>query len=384
MSGKNDLTDTEKDPDAINLPRIKGVVEIPNCGLYVKGPRKLKKLFRWLSRYYDIKDCSKDERYPSPGAWYARVKPDLVRECAKCNWCGSYISTTGTGVHGHRCESCGKVVMEKFTNGGTVRFHFTKDNDIRDIEMKVFGYDDDAKSLLLYPVYPDLATSKRCFTLNPQQVHKKFKQFSGDWQETERDGQKLIAIPKDNINLIEVMGQKRHCQMVKLFAGKEYGNWDLAMDDLPITESYMIYEAWRWAPLKPSPKLHEEIIHAAGMVSRVDYYYQDGRQAFCDIHLKRMRRFVHHFTTLDLNKWDRMISQTDLSGPGMIKAIARFCHPNPQVRNEPNIGNLIVAAAKTFSGEDLCENEVAAAVDALRDPKIWSDFIDIMERSVSE
>ncbi|MFA5124325.1 MAG: hypothetical protein WC473_00660 [Patescibacteria group bacterium] len=363
----------KENPDAITLPKIKGVVEIPNCGLYAKGPRKLRKLFEWLSQYYDIEDCSKNESYPSPGTWYARIKPSLVHECVKCNWCGSYINPVGVGIHGHRCEICNKITMERFTHNGTIRFRFADDCDISDIEMRIFGYDDATESILLYP---NIVSSERCFILTQQQAHKKFKRFSASWQEVERNGQKLIAIPRSNINSVEIIGQKRHYKAVRLFAGKEYDGWPL--NDLPVTESYMIYEAWRWAPLRPSPKLHESIIHAAGMVSRVDFYYQDGRRAFDDIHLQRMRRFVHHFTTLDLNEWDRMISQNDLSGPSMIRAIARLCHPNAQVRNKPNISNLIDATAKIADGESLCMNEMMAAADALKNPRICREFIDIM------
>lgn len=137
---------------------------------------------------------------------------------------------------------------------------------------------------------------------------------------------------------------------------------------------YNIYAAWSWAPLKRSPKLHERIISAAGMVSHSDYYYQDGRPAFDDIHLERMRLFVEHFTELNIEEWDRMIENADRSGPGMIEAIARFCHPNSRVTNESNFGNLLYGYISAANGKRLTEGEAIAMADAWKDPESRQTF----------
>jgi len=109
--------------------------------------------------------------------------------------------------------------------------------------------------------------------------------------------------------------------IVRLYQGEEYAEHAT----LPIPDSYTIYESWHWAPLNPSLSLHEKIIGASGMVSRCDYYYQDGRDAFYSIHLERMRLYVEHFTTIPIDKWDAIIRRASKSGPGMIKTLAAFC-----------------------------------------------------------
>ena len=132
-------------------------------------------------------------------------------------------------------------------------------------------------------------------------------------------------------------------------------------------DCFSIYEAWHFAPLKPSAKLHEKIISAASMVTDCGYYYQDGRRAFWDIHLYRMRLFVEHFTALNLEDWDKMIAEADKSGPGMIRAIANFCSSCPEITNKANIFNLILAVEKVYKGEGLTEGEVKAAEDVAED-----------------
>ncbi|MFA5185056.1 MAG: hypothetical protein WC551_01060 [Patescibacteria group bacterium] len=149
--------------------------------------------------------------------------------------------------------------------------------------------------------------------------------------------------------------------------------------DHPLRPSMSILEAWHWAPLPQSPKLHERIIHAAGMVSHCDYYYQDGRRAFYDDHLEYMRLFVKHFTRLDLGEWDKMIGRADRSGPGMIRAIAKLCHPQAEIEDKPNIGNLLVGVSKMMSGKRLTEGEATAMRSAAADPTTREQFDSILE-----
>ena len=173
----------------------------------------------------------------------------------------------------------------------------------------------------------------------------------------------------------DVYGHHSNYREVNLYLGQEFEGM---FGNLPVPETYNIYEAWHWMPLQPSPTLHEKIIHAAGMVSRCDYYYQDGRPAFYDIHLQRMRLFVEHFTVLDLEKWDAMIRRADKSGPGLIRTIAAFCHDKPIIKNEPNIGNVLVGLSKIASRQPLTDDEARAFRQGLENQKIRDNVLGIM------
>jgi hypothetical protein len=165
--------------------------------------------------------------------------------------------------------------------------------------------------------------------------------------------------------------------VVRLYQGKEYSDFDC----LPIPGNISIYKAWESFPLEPSATLHESILHAGGLVSRCDYYYQDGRPEVKDIHITRMQIFVEHLTTLDLQAWNKMVLTADKSGPGFIRAAAAFCQgvDNPAVKNGPNIGNLIHGIGKAASGSDLTKGEIDAMTLAASDPETMGTFADIFK-----
>lgn len=212
------------------------------------------------------------------------------------------------------------------------------------------------------------------------------KEVSSIYDNNPHVGVPLIAIPYDPcspyvgvINTVDILGHKHNFSIVKLYQGKEYSEYG----NLPVEESFSIYEAWHWAPLAPSPSLHEKIIHAAGMVSDAGYYHQDGSAAFYGIHLQRMRLYVEHFTTIPLDRWDAMIQRAPKSGPGMIKTLAAFCQgtdvKNAVFENKPNIGNLIDGFSKMVSGRDITNGESVAMVDAMKDEEILNDFLGIFK-----
>ncbi len=367
------------------------VVDIIGCGLYVKTREALPILLQQLEADgYSIKGCSKDKHHPDPGSHYASLRQDVCDRKGKCESCNSYISSLGIQSHKHKCEVCGEFTYVKYCDGTIVRFTFIgNERNVFEptLRMKVYDYDDAMKCLLLYPVPEDGNNFNDWGVDNAMKVLERNKD---KFTHVERDSKDFLAVhynaytmyvePDDVISMCETQGHQWNHKIVKLYKGKEYSEWDR----LPIAESHMIYEAWRWAPLRPSPDLHERIISAAGMVSRADYYYQDGRAAFYDTHLETMRLFVQHFTTLNLDEWDRMIRRADRSGPGMIKTIARFCHPNAVVRNEPNIGNLLVGVGKMISGERITNGEKAAMSDALKDPTVASEFAGIFKSRVAD
>lgn len=372
-----DLSGNEKKEESLQL-NVKNVVEVENCGLYAKSPEALQALFTELKRRgYDIDDLSKresgsfiaDKNEPGCSLWFAKLRDDVRELKAKCNSCKSYIDRRGTGMHKHECECCGEFTYLKFTQGGTVTFSFIDDPErgsFSDITMSIHGYDDETKCLLLEPE----PISRWGQEVAPERSKKVLERNQGNWQwqgahiAVRYDTTSYRINDKTDINIFDSTGEEKNVKTVQIYNGKEYGEYE----KLPIPDTYNIYEAWHWAPLKPSSRLHENIIHAAGMVSDKGYYYQDGRVGFYDIHLTRMRTFVEHCTTLDLRAWDSMIKRADKSGPGMIDAIAHFCHRNPRVTEKPNIGNWMVAAGKVLEGGHVTEAEEIAALMADMDP----------------
>lgn len=383
-----------------NSLRIDGVVEIPNTGLYAKSPEALQKLFEELrKRGYEIKDSSISEGEPGSfgykpprsemekngwSLWYAKLRDDVLQRKGKCRTCGSYIDTRGIQSHKHKCEICGNYTYLDFENGSTIRFNFISDERVihPSLEMTIFGYDDVSRTLLLYPWPIDkddfLSYSERKGEEYLQKNKKK-------WFVVKRYGVKFIGIPYDAyshhiystdvISVSEIFRHRHNFTIVKLYKGKEYGEFESS----PVPEYYPIWESWRWAPLKPSTTLHEKIISAAGMVSRLSYYYQDGRTEFYEIHLRRMRLFVENFTTLDITEWERMIARAPKSGPGMIKAIANFCSKNPKIDKTPSIGNVLIGVSKIGSGTPLTKDEATEMKSAMEDPKTGGVAVDFFK-----
>lgn len=411
---------------------LDGIVEIPQCGLYAKTPESLKNLFVKLKELgYEIKDCTKDElghdkseqiKEHCSYSWYITLSDDVAQPKGKCSYCGSYISLKGIRTHKHKCEACGKYTYLEFVRGSEISFCFV--NDLSQerrcrskIKMKIFGYDKKLKSLLLYATPLDnnrglfdvssddaksilKANSSQFRYLKPgfsKGIKRHIRKLKATGKYTEADafrlskpnrpiGVPLIAIPYDPcspyvgvIDTYEMTGHVTNYRSVKICKGREYSEWE----SLPMPESYSVYEAWHWAPLKPSKGLHERIIHSAGMVTDCGYYYQDGRTAFFDIHLYRMRLFVDNLTTLNIDKWDLMMKTADKSGPGMIKAIAAFCQgvekEKAMVEDKPNIGNLLIGFNKFSSGEKLVEAESVALGKATADETTFNQFMRIFD-----
>ncbi len=402
------------------MVKTKDVVEIPNCSLYPKSPEALAALLEELKETgYEVKDCSQDDSRPSREVqekngtylWYASLRDDVCERKGKCGSCGSYIDVRGIQSHKHKCEVCGTYTYHEFVDGSTISFYFVEDASgergfwSNDVKMKVFDYDEESGCLLLYPKPLDgrrlsglkSDTAQKVLDANSHQFHRIPARLSKGMRkhirrlktqgrhaqaeaiksrkENRRFGKSLIALPYEFhrvgvVNTTDTYGNKWNHKVVKLFQGKEYSDM---FDRLPIPESYTIYEPWHWAPKVPSASLHEEIIHSAGMVSRCDYYYQDDRPAFYEVHLERMRLYVEHFTTINIDEWDNMISRAPKSGPGMIKAIASFCQgvePNSaRVTNNPNAWGAIAVLADAFSGRGITEDGLATVADALKDPK---------------
>jgi hypothetical protein len=366
------------------------VVSISPNNLYARTPEALKALLQELeTKGYKIKDCRKDERRDAPievqekngwYLWYASL--DLPKQ-GVCYSCGAHISTSGIWTHEHQCEACGEFTYLKFTSESTIRFYFiNKEKQDRVsyepiIKMKIYGYDKETSSLLLHAEpcdgnnFSDWKKEKAEEVLRENE--DKIRRLTAE------DGTPLIAIKYDpNAHEYDVMGcvdispNYHNAKIVTVYEGKDYSEYG---GDLPIRESYVIYEAWHWAPIcGPSPHLHEKIMSAAGLVSRCDYYYQDGRPAFDGIHYQRMRTFVQHFTDIDLRAWDILVKNAPRSGPGFIRFLAAYCQGVPpgkeDVVDEPNMGNVLEGLSKILSGRSLSNGELHAFRRSVKDPEI--------------
>ena len=361
---------------------IDGVVYL--CGdLYAKTPKALSELFDELRRIgYKIEDLRKAdcrnvsvETMEKDGysLWNARL--DIRR--GKCGSCQQYINTAGIASHGNKCSHCGAVTYLEIDEGSCVRFSFIKHPAkkcyIDDIRMTAHKWDTEAGFLYLYPEV------MMGLWLNKEGAKQYFEKNKDKWEEIEEDGKRLIRIKcrqYDNyknsvISINEVSVHYENYKIVNVWEGKEYGEY---CHNLPVPESIKIFESWHWAPLESSPNLHNEILAATGNVPDKGWYYQDGRGHFSRKSFQLMGKFIRNFTSLDADKWDIESKNFRSDGPGGIDDIANFCHPNPQVENRPNVGNLIIGFSKAMSGQELTSEEKRAMEKAAADRKIGNQF----------
>lgn len=367
---------------------IPGVV-IAAGNLYPKIPEIRDVLFGYLEEQgYKVKDCT----VPEPGheqyfdrpslevqqregwyMYYASLRDDVLKRVGKCDSCESYISPIGIQTHGHECECCGEATYDKFPKGSRIGFSllslpetaigviFTEGGDakeapfdsenLRDASLIVESYDPDTKEIYCYG---ELA-----------EAEKEGLNYGSDVVETYRRLSDVAHVDRIIVNrsdIINVWGSRRNFRIVKLFEDEEYSE----LDRLPVAESFSIYEPWHWAPLSPTPDLHNKILRASGLVEDKSWYHQDGRVGVYEGNIKSMRRFVDHFTTLNLSAWDQMILRAPRSGPGMIDVVAHFCHSSPRIVNEPNIGNFLIGLADSMAGKPKTKGQLEAELRYLR------------------
>lgn len=373
------------------------IMVIPNCAVMVKSPEAMDLFLADLrNKGYEDKTYVEKGEKRRPNYFYMSLRDDVLVDKGVCNSCNSYISRNGIKMHKHKCEVCGEFTYLEFVDGTTVRFYWQDDIGSSAFEpsmkMKVKDYDDENRCLILYAKPMD---GNNFNDWNLKNALKSLRKHRPSYSFVKIEGKTYISIPYEVhygkrtgpqlINMADSHGHVVNHRMVKLFQGKEYGEW---FDPIPIPENYTVKGAWEGYPLPRSPYLHETIIHAAGMVSRCDYYYQDGRTEFREIHLLRMRLFVEHFTDINIDEWDRMIERADKSGPGMIRALAAFCHPDAVPKNEPNFWNLVHGVSKiqdALNGHPvkMSDDEIAAMWDAGKVPENQELLHHLMQRPTS-
>lgn len=392
-----------------NIVRSKDRLDEPMPGVvciagsfYVKTPAALRKLLQTLRIIgYKVQDNRKADYLNRENVsvrqmekngwslWYASFPDNRRGKCCSCN---SLISTLGIKAHGHKCEICGEVTYLDIIDGSTIRFSFVPEEgeeySMADIKMTAQRWDTEAGYLYLYPTAEPGLWLRNNDEAN-EYLHARSDRFEIVVEKVNGTDQELVKIPykprhlrgdDSVISVNDVHGHHWNHKVVRIWEGQEF---DELFGDFPVLESISICETWHWYPRPASPGLHEQIFSAAGRVSRADYYYQDGRPAFWEPQLRNMRLFVKHFTTLDLEKWDQMIRRADRSGPGMIKAVANFCHPRAKVRNDPNIGNLLIGYNKLSNLQSMTDDEVSAMADAWKDDDIRDDFLQSVGATVT-
>jgi hypothetical protein len=353
---------------------IDGVVSIMEGSLYVKKPEALPVLLEHLAAFgYNMRDTSAeaDSSRPKPprsvqekngwGLWHGKLDEKVLSHKGECDSCHQFIDTTGIHAHAHTCEHCGDYTYIRYRNGGQMRFGIDDEREriFDDLTLIIHSYDAQKKRLLFYadpaeyrgkdlPVRESIFT--RTLTASYEELPRLIAQYPATFSHDEVDGDRVIAVPHDvstleralhGINPKEVTGEAENYSMVRLFLGEKVKG----LARLPIPEFISIYEAWHWAPLGPGPETYKKIMSAASMVSRKDYYYQDGRPAFNKEIINRMYRFVEAFTTFDANEVFAH-AHRHLSGPDFIDALAQATGNSEFIPTAPNIGNALELYAK--------------------------------------
>jgi len=202
------------------------------------------------------------------------------------------------------------------------------------------------------------------------------------------EGTEVVSVPRDTkklrleeegIDIAEINGEIHNHKIVKLFGGKEFGDWD----KLPIPENMSLYEAWHWMPLSPGEGLYKKVMSAASQVSSKDHYHQDGRPAFNQTQIDWMLTFIDHFTTVDVEQV-RPYLRINLSGPAMIDTLAALTGKKGTIPTMPNIGNALTFLGKVVEGKPVSHAEMVEARKArgLDDPDniigkiLGDDFVD--------
>jgi hypothetical protein len=137
--------------------------------------------------------------------------------------------------------------------------------------------------------------------------------------------------------MLDTYGHHWGHTIVNIFDGQEYPEFGFDKDKMPVPNMIHIYEAWHWAPLQPSPKLHEKLLSSVGMVPDIGFYHQDGRAAFSQSHIDGITDYIENLTSLNGEAWKQIAQSIPLDARGFITTLAYFCHNHPSVAEVPNL-----------------------------------------------
>lgn len=361
--------------DDMNLSNFGDTVILVAGSLYVKAEVAMQQLIDELKTIgYNVK---KSEY--GTNNWYASLHD--IRK-GKCGSCDELISVYGIRSHGHQCEKCGEVTCWEIIDGTTICFKFIERDEGKespmmiDLKMTAKRWDSDAGYVYFYPqVEGGLWTSK-------ERAQACFEANSNKWEEVEEDGEKLIKMrhtqPWDyevcvfnSSDISGPCGKTINHSIVKVWDGVVYEEWSW---EFPLPESISLNGTWHMPLLPASPTIHSKILQAAGQTDDKGWHYQDGRPWFTAEHWRNMSTFIRHFTELDADKFDKDWLRFRKDGPGGIDDLASWCHSDAVVRDEPNIGNLLIGFSKAGSGQRLEPGEVAAMKRSIDNEETFDTF----------
>ncbi len=341
---------------------------------------------------YDDKITKPEER--DKGVYFS------LREshAAECGSCEGIISPRGVRAHGHKCEHCGDATYVEYTRDGAISLQFLKDLERvgrTTLSFRIFGYRENEgkpNELLLFPepVLGDYAPPRHpkrgwnglrqgLFAVRDHEEARMILEEARDLYSTETivdpaSGKEIkIMVIKDHtphmvtaqavFEAHDIVGQFHNHTSIKVYGGKKYDEFS----PLPIPDNFQLSKKYigKEKHSLAEPRIHETILRAAGQVSRTDFYYQDGRDAFSEIVYKRMTDFVEHFVDIDPQEWAVFLYHAPKDGPGFIHSLASWCSAmsdgqKREVKCEPNIGNALVGISKLAAGKPLTYAESVA------------------------
>ena len=376
----------------VEIP-VPDVVEIAG-DLHPKTAAAHQAVLEWLSQDYDIKDCNQDPTHPHD-AHYCSLKETVFQRMLVCNHCGKLGDTRGSRCHGHTCEHCGGLLYQEYLPGVVIRFEFWDSKpgfESRTVSLRIRRYDLEAEEVVFEP---EQVVSGFYSEVRPEQFTTMMEAHQDDYRIT-KDGGWAFYYPSRSrgqaddrlrINTHEVGRpendeRRSFYKFVGVYKEEIYpAIWGFGDDNIPVPRSYMVYPTYKQLPLPHTPKLSARLISLARQVSRCDYYYQDGRQAFDNGHLAWIRTAVEHLTDLDLQRFDQFLRRCPKDGPGFIRSLAVFVTRETGVEqlveNQPNIWNAVTALTKVASGQGITSGEAEACQHALSDRGVQRELFDL-------
>ncbi len=365
--------------DNMNLSGFGDVVIQVSGSLYVKTEVAMTQLVHELEKIgYDVKVPE-----GAPNNWFANLSD--IRK-GKCGSCGELISTAGIQCHGHECEKCGDVTFWQILDGTVVRFSFISrtegdESGVVTLKMKAKHWDTDAGFVYFYPL-----TTSECQGAAGSAQNRCLFGNKDKWEWAQIDGEEFIKMrytqPWDPtvcvfnpLEFIGPYGKTYNHTIVKVWDGIIYDEWS---KDFPLPDTINLYGTWHKTRLQASSTVHRFILRAAGQTDDKGWHYQDGRPWFTEGHWHSMSQYIRHFTELNADAFDAAWPKFRKSGPGGIDDLARWCHADAEVREEPNIGNLLLGFSKIASFEPLEVGEVAAMQKAVDHEPTFDTFSQAM------
>lgn len=257
--------------------------------------------------FKEMSDFKSDE--PNGRGLFLSLGDKVFQRKAKCGFCGHLNSHIGCKAHGKTCDSCDKVIHYDLLKGDLIKFVFRKDEQQRQITLRVHNYNHYHSLLLCEMAIPKKQLDTWHNIKTRKDVLAVMEEFSTEYKIVERDGKKYYAFYKshgfalnefDVINTHETRSSegrgpagRTHNRVVKLYKGEEYDDLTSSFRGIfegtfPVPESFHIYRDWL------VEKNVHEFCSRSGMSSRPEYYSGRGinRGDLNEENLKKMHEYA--------------------------------------------------------------------------------------------